>query len=103
MKSYNIYYPVYESEVMQNLPASVVNEEVVTAFNLLSRSRDRPMRVTDIIRYVPTENDRNARYRLHGVDVETGDIMNKFCNEMYAEQVSNQLNVPIRDFEHLQP
>jgi hypothetical protein len=80
------------------LPPSIVNDEAVTAFNLHTRLRSRPMHVTNIIRYVPTVADRNARYQLQGVDIETNDEMSKFCNETYAFSASDQLNIPIENF-----
>jgi hypothetical protein len=81
------------------LPPSIVNGEAVTAYNFRTRQRDRPMNVTNIIRYPPMAGGNIMRYRIQGVDSETNDVMNKFCIGEYVTQVSEQLNIPIRDYD----
>lgn len=55
--------------------ASVVDGKVVTAYNLVTRERDKPMAVLEILRYVPVSIDRPPQYRLSGIDVDTNDKM----------------------------
>lgn len=78
-------------------PGSIVNGEPVTAYNLKTRLPNRPMRVMSIYRYLPRFEDGKCRYRLCGIDAETYDDMSKFCNGLYAEQVSDQLNIQMID------
>lgn len=79
--------------------ASVVNGNVVTAYNIKTKERDRPMIVTNVIRYLPTTKDHNPKYRLNGFDCETEFPLNKFVVEAYAYQVIEQLGILMIDYE----
>jgi hypothetical protein len=88
------------AKTMQAQTASIVNGETVMAYNIRTRTHNKPMRVTCIMRYPLTPMWPNARYRLDGFDVETDDKLHKFyCDQIYIEQASDQLDIPIRDFD----
>jgi len=76
---------------------SVVKNEKITAFNLKTKEKERPMRVTNVIRYEPTKVGGNPRYRLAGVDVDTEDGMSKFCGEEFAKAAAKELKLSIEE------
>lgn len=75
------------------MQASVVNDEVIRAFDLQERGMT-DMVVEGIVCYVGV-NGANNRYRLKGICSRTGNVLSKFCVPDYALEAARQLGINI--------
>ena len=79
---------------VNKLIPSALHGEVITAFNLRTREKEKPMLVTKIFKYEST-NTHNPRYQMKGIDIETNDVLYKFCSEKSALLLSEELSIVI--------